>query len=138
MTTSIHHAQLINIPKIHNSQGNLSVIEGATIPFEINRVYYLYDVPSKAERYGHAQKLQQKVLVALSGSFEVVLKDATSEQSFVLNKPNSGLFIPDGIWREIRNFSSGSVCLVVASDVFDESDYIRDFDDFRSFKNRIS
>ena len=138
MKQTLENIQLIEIPKIHNSQGNLSVIEGNTIPFEIRRVYYLYDVPSKAERYGHAHKAQQKFLVALSGSFEVVLKDGTAEKVFLLNKPNFGLLITPGNWREMRNFSSGAVCLVVASEVYDESDYIRDFDEFKSFKNRIS
>jgi len=138
MKPSLQDIELIQIPKIHNSQGNLSVIEGNTIPFEIRRVYYLYDVPSNAERYGHAHKVQQKFLVALSGSFEVVLKDGTEERVFLLNKPNFGLLIAPGNWREMRNFSSGAVCLVVASEVYNESDYIRDFEEFRSFKNRIS
>ncbi|GEP52315.1 hypothetical protein FNO01nite_29870 [Flavobacterium noncentrifugens] len=138
MKQSLQDIELIQIPKIHNRQGNLSVIEGNTIPFEIRRVYYLYDVPSNAERYGHAHKAQQKFLVALSGSFEVVLKDGTDEMVFLLNKPNFGLLIAPGNWREIRNFSSGAVCLVLASEVYDESDYIRDFDEFTSFKDRIS
>jgi len=134
----IEDIRLLEIPKIHNNQGNLSVIEGNTIPFDIQRVYYLYDVPSTAERYGHAHITQQKVLIALSGSFEVVLKDGKNEKTFTLNKPNAALFIPAGIWREIHNFSSGSVCLAIASAVFDEADYIRDFEEFQSFKNRIS
>ena len=138
MTTNIFDCRLIDIPKIQNNLGNLSVIEGETIPFAIGRVYYLYDVPSTAERYGHAHKTQKKFLVALSGSFEILVKDGKDEKVFTLNKPNIGLYIPDGIWRKMQNFSSGSVCLVIASDVFDESDYIRNFKNFRSFKNRTS
>ena len=136
--TTINDIKLLDIPKIHDAKGNLSVIEGKTIPFDIQLVHYLYDVPSHAEREGNAHIKQQKVMVALSGSFEVVLKDGTHEKRVLLNKPNVGLFIPSGIWREIRNFSSGSVCLVVASQKFSESDYIRDFDTFKLSKNRIS
>jgi len=128
---------IIDIPKIHDTRGNLSVIENDIVPFEIKRVYYLYDVPSGAERGGHAHKKLQQFLIALSGSFDVVLKDGTQQKIITLNKPNQGLLIPSGIWRELQNFSSGSVCLVIASAVFDEADYIRDFTDFESFKNRI-
>ena len=136
--TTISDSQRIDIPKIHDAKGNLSVVEKNAIPFEIKRVYYLYDVPSHAERGGNAHKTQQKVLIALNGSFEVVLKDGTSEKAFLLNKPNEALYIPNGIWREMRNFSSGAVCLIIASEDFDESDYIREFEVFRLFKNRTS
>ena len=136
MKTTITDINLLSIPKIHDTRGNLSVIEGDTIPFEIKRVYYLYDVPSGAERGGHAHIDQQELLVALSGSFEVVMQDGNNEKTVMLNRPDSGLLIPAGIWRELRNFSSGSVCLVIASDVFDESDYIREYSDFTLFKNR--
>lgn len=128
--------QLIEIPKIQDRRGNLSVIEGETIPFESKRVYYLYDVPSGSKRGGHAHKKQQEFLIALSGSFDVVLKDGKSTQTVTLNKPNLGLLIVDGIWRELRNFSSGAVCLVLASDEFDEEDYIREYKNFKLFKNR--
>lgn len=138
MRTTINDIKIIEIPKIHDTRGNLSVIEGATIPFEIKRVYYLYDVPSGSERGGHSHIEQLELLVALSGSFEVVLKDGLNEKIVTLNKPNLGLLIPTGIWRELQNFSSGSVCLVVASDVFSESDYIRDFQEFKLLKNRVS
>jgi dTDP-4-dehydrorhamnose 3,5-epimerase-like enzyme len=134
---TIDNILLIDIPKIHDTRGNLSVIENDIVPFEIKRVYYLYDVPSGAERGGHAHKKLQQFLIALSGSFDVVLKDGTQQKIITLNKPNQGLLIPSGIWRELQNFSSGSVCLVIASAVFDEADYIRDFTDFESFKNRI-
>jgi dTDP-4-dehydrorhamnose 3,5-epimerase-like enzyme len=104
----------------------------------MKRVYYLYDVPSGAERGGHSHKEQQEFLVALSGSFSVVLSDGKDKKTVTLNKPNQGLLIPNGIWRELENFSSGSVCLVVASEVFEEEDYIRDYNDFLLSKNRIS
>jgi dTDP-4-dehydrorhamnose 3,5-epimerase-like enzyme len=135
MTTN-SDIQLIEIPKIQDRRGNLSVIEGMTIPFVSKRVYYLYDVPSGSKRGGHAHKKQQEFLIALSGSFDVILKDGKSTQTVSLNKPNLGLLIVDGIWRELRNFSSGAVCLVLASDEFDEEDYIREFKNFRLFKNR--
>ncbi|TAF10440.1 MAG: WxcM-like domain-containing protein [Flavobacteriia bacterium] len=123
-------AKIINIPKIEDPRGNLSVIEKEVVPFEIKRVYYLYDVPAGAERGGHAHKKLQQFLVALAGSFDVVLNDGKNEQTITLNKPFEGLLITNGIWRELKNFSSGAVCLVVASDVFEEEDYIRDFEEF--------
>lgn len=127
----IDHLKIIDIPKIHDPRGNLSVIENGTIPFEIKRVYYLYDVPSGSQRGGHAHKKLQQFLVALSGSFDVLLQDTTGNKTKItLNKPNEGLLIPNMIWRELENFSSGSVCLVVASEVYDEDDYIRDLSQF--------
>lgn len=124
---------LLSLPKIEDHRGNLSVIEKETIPFEIKRVYYLYDVPSGAERGGHAHKEQQEILIALSGSFDVILNDGKTEKTITLNKPNQGLLIGSGVWRELKNFSSGCVCLVIASDIFDENDYIREFDEFMQF-----
>jgi uncharacterized RmlC-like cupin family protein len=126
--------ELISIPKIQEPRGNLSVIEQDVIPFEMKRVYYLYDVPSGAERGGHAHKNLKQFLIALSGSFDVVLNDGFEKKTITLNKPFQGLLINPGIWRELNNFSSGSVCLVIASAVFDESDYIRDFSEFREYK----
>lgn len=122
--------KIVNITKIEDPRGNLSVIEKEVVPFEIKRVYYLYDVPAGAERGGHAHKKLQQFLVALSGSFDVILNDGKQEKTVTLNKPYQGLLITNGIWRELKNFSSGSVCLVVASDVFEEADYIREFDEF--------
>ncbi|MEO8773838.1 MAG: FdtA/QdtA family cupin domain-containing protein [Gelidibacter sp.] len=126
--------KLIVLPKIKDPRGNLSVIENQTFPFEIKRVYYLYDVPSGAYRGGHAHKDQYELLIAVSGSFEVVLNNGTKKETVMLNKPDIGLLIPTMIWRELQNFSSGSVCLVLASDVFDEADYIRDYGHFKSSK----
>ena len=133
--TTVANIKILPIPKIQDVRGNLSVIEGDVIPFVMKRVYYLYDVPSGAERGGHSHKVQQEFLVALSGSFTVVLTDGKDKISVTLNKPNEGLWIPNGIWRELENFSSGSVCLVIASDVFEEADYIRDYNEFLLSKN---
>lgn len=133
--TKINDAKIIEIPKVHDTRGNLSVIENEVIPFEMKRVYYLYDIPSGSRRGGHSHKEQQEFLVALSGSFDVILNDGQSEKKVTLNKPNQGLLIPQGIWRELENFSSGSVCLVIASEVFVEADYIRDYEEFLLSKN---
>ncbi|TXI64338.1 MAG: WxcM-like domain-containing protein [Flavobacterium sp.] len=127
---------IINIPKIEDPRGNLSVIEKEVVPFEIKRVYYLYDVPAGAERGGHSHKEQQEFLIALSGSFDVILNDGKVKKSVTLNKPFEGLLITNGIWRELKNFSSGAVCLVVASDVFSEADYIRDFNEFLAISSK--
>ena len=126
--------RLIEIPKIEDRRGNLSVVEKDCIPFQIKRVYYLYDVPSNAHRGGHAHKEQQEFLIALSGSFDVIVDNGEEKQRIMLNKPYKGLLIPSGIWRELENFSSGSVCLVLASDVYLESDYIRNYKKFKLFK----
>jgi dTDP-4-dehydrorhamnose 3,5-epimerase-like enzyme len=127
--------KIVDIPKITDVRGNLGVIEKDTIPFKIKRVYYLFDVPSTAYRGGHAHINQVELLVALSGSFDVKLNDGIEETFVTLNKPDKGLLIEKGVWRELDNFSSGAVCLVLASDVFDEADYIRDFE---TFKKRFS
>lgn len=126
--------KIIELPKISDPRGNLSVIEKNTIPFPIKRVYYLYDVPSGAHRGGHAHKEQLELLVAVSGSFDVILDDGKTKKTVTLNKPSEGLLIPTMIWRELENFSSGSVCLVIASGEFLEEDYIRSYDAFVSLK----
>ncbi|MEM0542795.1 FdtA/QdtA family cupin domain-containing protein [Flavobacterium sp. j3] len=136
--TTIHDAKILDITKVHDTRGNLSVVEGNAIPFEMKRVYYLYDIPSGGRRGGHSHINCQELLVALSGSFDVILNDGSEQKTVTLNKPNQGLLIPNGIWRELENFSSGSVCLVLASEVFIEEDYIRNFEEFRLSKNRIS
>ena len=134
MKTTLNVIQLLQIPVVEDTRGNLAFIQKDFLPFEFKRVYYLFDVPSSAYRGGHSHIIQQEFLIALSGSFEVVLQDGVVKKSFVLNKPNVGLLIPTGIWRELQNFSSGAVCLVLASDVFEEADYIRDFDAFLESK----
>lgn len=135
--TTIDLIKILDIPKIEDKKGrgNLSVIEKDCIPFSVKRVYYLYDVPSNAYRGGHAHKNLYQFLIALSGSFDVVLDDGNKKKTITLNKPNKGLLIPKGIWRELENFSSGSVCLVLASEEFDEADYIRKYKQFLKFKN---
>ncbi len=117
----------MNLPIIEDPRGNLAFIQEHIIPFEIKRVYYLYDVPSTAFRGGHSHIAQSEFLIPLSGSFEVITDDGITKSAHVMNKPNIGLFIPTGIWRELQNFSSGAVCLVLASDIFKEEDYIRDY-----------
>jgi len=132
----MNHINLIKIPVIEDVRGNLGFIQNDILPFEFKRIYYLFDVPSTAFRGGHSHIHQDEILIALSGSFEVVLDDGLEKKTILLNKPNVGLHIPTGIWRELENFSSGAVCLVIASDVFEETDYIRDYDDFLESKKR--
>lgn len=134
--TTIDQIEKIEIPKISDpdGRGNLSVIEGDILPFTIKRVYYLYDVPSNSTRGGHAHIELMQCLIALSGSFDVVLDDGENKKVVTLNRPDVGLIIPTGIWRELENFSSGGVCLSLVSDVYKESDYIREYPDFLSFK----
>ncbi|GER59934.1 sugar 3,4-ketoisomerase [Patiriisocius marinus] len=136
--------QYINIDKIAlteitkisdpDGRGNLSVIEKDVLPFEIKRVYYLYDVPSDSSRGGHAHKELKQFLIALSGSFDVVLDNGKTRRSITLNRPNKGLLIPSGVWRELENFSAGAVCLSLVSAEYDETDYIRNYDEFKTFE----
>ena len=135
---TIENVEIISIPKIvdEKGRGKLSVIDKSIIPFEIKRVYYLYDVPSDAFRGGHAHKNLFQFMIPLSGSFEVSIDDGSNSKKIMLNKPNQGLLIPSGIWREMDNFSAGSVCLVLASEVYDESDYFRDYNSFQNYKNQ--
>lgn len=129
---TIKECTLINFPKITDVRGNLSVIEeNIQVPFLIKRVFYLYDVPSGATRGGHAHKEMKEVLIALSGSFDVVLDDGVVRKSFFLNRPHYGIYIPPGIWRELENFSSNSIALTLASTLFDEKDYIYDYKLFK-------
>lgn len=132
--TTIQDIALLKIPVVEDLSGNLAFIQNDILPFEFKRVYYLFDVPSSAFRGGHSHIEQHEVLIALSGSFEVTLNDGTNKKSYLLNKPNIALHLPKGIWRELENFSSGAVCLVLASDIFEESDYIRDYDIFLKSK----
>ncbi len=122
----------IEIPRITDPRGNLAVIEGNTLPFKMERVYYLHDVPSDAYRGGHAHRECVELLIAVSGSFEVVLDNGVIKERVTLNKPIKGLLIKKQIWRELDNFSSGAVCLVIASHLFSEDDYIRDYKNFLS------
>lgn len=130
----------INLPKIADPRGNLTFIEECKhVPFEMKRIFYLYDVPGGAWRAGHALKSCHQFIIAASGSFDVILDDGKERQRFHLNRSYYGLYIPPLIWREIDNFSSGSVCLVLASELYDEKDYLREYSDFlKSFKDGVA
>lgn len=131
MSFSIDLCQMVDLPKITDARGNLTFIEGCNhVPFDIERVYYLYDVPGGAERGGHAHKGLQQLIIAMSGSFDVVLDDGVNKKRVHLNRSYSGLYVCPMIWRELDNFSSGSVCMVLASNRYDEDDYYRDYDQF--------
>ena len=124
---SIEHVRIIELPKICDPRGNLTFIEGGRhVPFPIARVYYVYDVPGGSERGGHAHKELKQLIVAMSGSFDIVLDDGRVKRRYHLNRSYYGLYLPPMVWREIDNFSSGSVCMVLASDVYREDDYFRD------------
>jgi len=130
---SVDLCRIIELPKIHDARGNLTFIEGGRhIPFEIKRVYYLYDVPGGAERGGHAHRALQQLIIAMSGSFDIILDDGFKKKRHHLNRSYFGLYIPEMIWREMDNFSSGSVCMVLASNLYSEEDYIRNHQDFKS------
>jgi hypothetical protein len=125
-------ARLMEFRRVANPRGNLTAIEGqADVPFDIKRVYYLYDVPGGEVRGGHAHRNLEQVIIAASGSFDVVLDDGVKRARFMLNRSYYGLLVPTMVWRELENFSSGSVCLVLASDHYAEDDYIRDIHEFR-------
>ena len=131
MSALFDQCRLVDLPKITDTRGNLSFLEGTRhLPFEIKRVFYLYDVPAGAERGGHALKKCNQFLIALSGCFDVLVTDGQMRTNFTLNRPFQGLYIPPLIWREMANFSSGSVCLVLASERYDEHDYFRDYESF--------
>lgn len=134
--STLNKCKLIDLPKIPDYRGNLTFIEGDIhVPFGIKRVYYLYDVPGGAERGGHAHKELQQLIVAMSGSFDVILDDGTKKKRIHLNRSYQGLYLPRMIWRELDNFSSGSVCMVLASQKYNENDYIRNYADFVELNN---
>ncbi|WP_202758968.1 sugar 3,4-ketoisomerase [Delftia acidovorans] len=133
---SLQHCKIIDLPKVEDPRGNLTFIEaGQHVPFDIRRVYYLYDVPGGSHRGGHAHKCLHQLLIAMSGSFDITLDDGRTKFKYHLNRSYYGLYIPPMIWREIDNFSSGSVCLVLASDHFMEDDYYREYGDFKNAVN---
>ncbi len=132
---TLSNCRMIELPKISDPRGNLTFIEGGNhIPFDIKRVYYLYDVPGGAERGGHAHKNLHQLIVAMSGSFDVVLDDGLNKKRYHLNRSYQGLYVCSMIWRELDNFSSGSVCMVLASNNYDEDDYYRNYESFLSQK----
>ena len=130
---SLALCKMIDLPKINDPRGNLTFVEGGNhIPFEIRRVYYLYDVPGGSQRGGHAHKGLTQLIIAMSGSFDVTLDDGHAKQRFHLNRSYSALYVCPMIWRELDNFSSGSVCMVLASNLYDEDDYYRDYTQFQA------
>jgi hypothetical protein len=132
MKTTVFDCHILELDKHHSDRkGNLSAVgNGIDVPFDVKRVYYLYDVPGGESRGGHAHKALSQLIVAVSGSFSVTLDDGKDQKTFRLNRPNQGLVIVPGIWRTLEDFSSGAVCLVLASEKYDEEDYIRDFKAF--------
>jgi dTDP-4-dehydrorhamnose 3,5-epimerase-like enzyme len=130
---SVDDCKLLELPVVHNPQGNLTFIEEERhVPFPIARVYYLYDVPGGAMRGGHAHRRLEQLIVAISGSFDVIVDDGSERKTVTLNRSRVGLYMPPMIWRELVNFSSGAVCVVLASAYYDEADYFRDYDDFKA------
>ena len=136
MKTSVYDCSIIELDRHHSPRkGDISVVENSiTVPFDTKRVYFLYDVPGGVDRGGHAHKELKQLIVAASGSFTVVLDDGIVKRSVVLNRPYMGLYVVPGIWRVLEGFSSGSVCLVLASEKYDPDDYIRDYDEFLKYK----
>lgn len=132
---SVYDCTVIELDKHHHEKGNITVVENSiTVPFEIKRTYYLYDIPGGESRGGHAHKELYQLIIAASGSFNVTLDDGNVKRTFMLNRPYQALLVVPGIWRELDDFSSGSVCLVLASHVYDEADYIRDYTEFLKLK----
>jgi dTDP-4-dehydrorhamnose 3,5-epimerase-like enzyme len=130
---SMENCRIIDLPKIADARGNLTFIEsGRHTPFEIRRTYYLYDVPGGASRAAHAHRELHQLMIAMAGSFDVTLDDGHTKKKFHLNRSYFGLYIPPMVWRDLDNFSSGSVCMVLASDFYDEEEYIRDYGEFQT------
>jgi len=138
LLNDIHVCYVVELPRIHNPAGNITIVQnGQDQPFVIKRVYYLYDVPGGSERGGHAHKSLYQLIIAASGSFDVILDDGRNKKIINLNRPYFGLLIVPGIWREIVNFSSGAICLVLASEKFNPDDYIRDYCEFKEIKRNL-
>jgi len=133
MPVAPKNPQIIDIPVVHDKRGNLCVVEGnSAIPFNIKRVFYLCDIPGGSKRGGHAHKKLQQFIIAVNGSFEVSVQGKDFKETYVLNRSNFGLYVPSKHWCQLKNFSSGAVCLVLASEHYDESDYIRNFKEFKN------
>ena len=135
---TVFDCSVIDMSKVHTDTGNITVVEnGDNIPFDVKRVYYLYDVPSGEERGGHAHYELEQYIIAASGSFDVILDDGVNRKRVFLNRPNLALHIVPGLWRSLDSFSSGSITMVLASEVYDEKDYIRDYSEFIKEKNEL-
>jgi len=135
-TTTVFDCTMVTLPVNHQTNGNLTAItNGSEVPFDVKRVYYLYDVPGGFSRGGHGHKDLRQLIVALSGSFDIIVDDGNVKRTFHLSRPNMGLYMPSGLWRELDNFSSGSICFVLASHEYDETDYFRDYDTFTAWKS---
>lgn len=134
---NVFDCTMVELDRHHSDRkGNLSVVEnGRTLPFDVKRVYFLYDVPGGEERGAHAHKELEQLIVAASGSFTVTLDDGSCKRTFFLNRPYQGLYVKPGIWRDLEDFSSGAVCMVLASHGYDEQDYIRDYNEYKAYKN---
>lgn len=133
--SNVYNCHVLQLNKVHNRAGNITIVEGEqNIPFQVKRIYYLYDIPGGESRGGHAHKELYQLIVAASGSFEVLLDDGQNKKIVRLNRPNYGLLVVPGIWRELFEFSSGAICMVLASKKYDEADYIRDYDSFIKIK----
>lgn len=133
--STVSDCKLIEFVKSHRDKGNITAVNSyIEVPFNINRVYYLYDIPGGESRGGHAHKELLQVIIAASGSFDLIIDDGRNKKTFSLNRPNIGVLMPKGLWRELDNFSSGSICLVLASHIYDESDYIRNYEDYLKLK----
>lgn len=138
MKNSIYDCVILPLTKIHNRAGNITIIEGQKhINFDVKRIYYLYDIPSGEDRGGHAHRELRQLIVAASGSFTVILDDGLNRKIVTLNRPDHGLIVVPGIWRDLLDFSSGAICLVLASHKYSEADYIRDHEEFLAYKNQI-
>lgn len=136
--SSVYDCHVLSLNKIHNPAGNITIVEGAqNVPFNLRRIYYLYDIPGGESRGGHAHKELHQLIVAASGSFEVLLDDGENKKIVRLNRPNYGLLVVPGIWRELFEFSSGAICLILASHKYEESDYLRNYEGFSTFKNKL-
>lgn len=133
--STVFDCSIIELPKNHNIKGNITSVNNFhEVPFNIERVYYLYDVPGGEARGGHAHRELQQLIIAASGSFDLIVDDGKVKRSFHLSRPYQGVLLPSGLWRELDNFSSGSICLVLASQIYSEDDYIRDYNEFQFYK----
>lgn len=134
--TTVFDCNIVQLPRIYNPAGNITAVNnGKEIPFDIKRIYYLFDVPGGEARGGHAHAELKQLIVAASGSFDIIIDDGNVKRTFHLSRPYMGLYVPAGLWRELDNFSSGSICLVLASAEYNEADYLRDYTKFREWKS---